>query len=71
MWAAAERVRGAARGGRRSFSHAVDEYEELLAAIAATRNLSVVQVSRAAGLDAQTIRYLRLRAEAHVNRSGS
>lgn len=62
LWAAAEQLRGQARGGRRTFAQARGEYRELLAAIAATRRYPVADVSRAAGLSPAMIR--RLRAEA-------
>jgi hypothetical protein len=59
--AAAERLRGQARGGPRSFRHATDEYRELLAAIAASRHLPVRDVARAAGISANGVRDLRRR----------
>lgn len=62
LWAAAEQLRGQARGGRRAFGGAVAEYRELLAAIAATHHYPVADVARAAGLSPAMIR--RLRGEA-------
>lgn len=63
VWAAAERIRGKARGGRRAFAQAIDDYDELLAAIAATRRLPVRDVARAAQLPPGVIRDLRRRAK--------
>jgi hypothetical protein len=62
VWAAAERLRGRARGGYRSFDQSIEQYAELLAAIAATRSLPVRDVARAARLRPATIRDLRRRA---------
>lgn len=64
VWAAAERLRGQARGGRTAFSHAIDEYNELLAAIVASDHLPVADVARAAELSEDRIRALRRRATA-------
>jgi hypothetical protein len=64
LWAAVERMRAAARGGREIFGAAVEEYDELLSAIDATREYPLAEVCSGSGLERSMVR--RLRAEARA-----
>jgi len=63
LWAAVERLRGQARGGRQAFNGAGEEYDDLVAAVRGTLNLPVADVARASGLSKGRILDLRRRAK--------
>jgi hypothetical protein len=64
-------MRREARGGHRAFGAAVDEYDDLLAAIEITRELPLRDVTRASGLSITQVRRLRRQSSPPRKRPGS